>query len=210
LCGTDRDRLRIDSWPNPGVFLEGQALSHDSAGNPVGMSGCGTVSAEVEVDGSRSDPIPHILKGIPLKVRDIRVFADKPNFTLNPTSCEEMATRAQIFGSFLDVFNPADDQAIAKSARFPGFLLRFSRLLTEARLRPQRWDQTRRAPGAHRHLHAQGRRRQPGEPDRTPAALGLPRPRPHQDDLHQGSVRRRRLPRSGAVRADQGHHAAAR
>jgi hypothetical protein len=76
------------------------------------------VSAEVQVDGSRSDPIPHILEGIPLKVRDIRVFTDRPDFTLNPTSCDPYETRAQIFGSGGDVFNPADDQPLAKSARF--------------------------------------------------------------------------------------------
>ncbi len=44
-----------------------------------------------EVDGSASDPIPHILKGIPLNLRDLRVYADRPEFTLNPTSCEPFA-----------------------------------------------------------------------------------------------------------------------
>jgi hypothetical protein len=75
-------------------------------------------TAEVEVDGSRSDPIPHILQGIPLKVRDIRVFADRPQFTLNPTSCDPYATQAQIFGSGIDVFNAADDAPALRSARF--------------------------------------------------------------------------------------------
>jgi hypothetical protein len=37
-----------------------------------------------------SDPIPHILHGIPLDLRDIRVQLDRDHFTLNPTSCEEM------------------------------------------------------------------------------------------------------------------------
>ena len=76
------------------------------------------ITAQVEVDGSRSDPIPHILEGIPLKARDIRVLTDRPKFTLNPTSCDEMQTQAQIFGSFADVFNPADDIALGRSARF--------------------------------------------------------------------------------------------
>jgi hypothetical protein len=76
------------------------------------------VTAEVQVDGSRSDPIPHILEGIPLKVRDIRVFTDRPNFTLNPTSCDPYETAAQIFGSGIDVFNPADDAPALRSARF--------------------------------------------------------------------------------------------
>jgi hypothetical protein len=75
-------------------------------------------TAQVEVDGSASDPIPHILAGIPVKVRDIRVFTDRPEFTLNPTGCDPSATVAQIFGSFADVFNPADDIAVTRSARF--------------------------------------------------------------------------------------------
>jgi hypothetical protein len=34
-----------------------------------------------------SDPLPTILQGIPLDVRDVRVSVDRPNFFLNPTSC---------------------------------------------------------------------------------------------------------------------------
>lgn len=58
-------------------------------------------TAQVEVDGAASDPIPHILEGIPLQVRDIRVTADRPQFTLNPTSCSVEQASAQIFGSSL-------------------------------------------------------------------------------------------------------------
>jgi len=35
-----------------------------------------------------SDPIPTILHGLPLDVRSVAVQLDRPNFTLNPTSCE--------------------------------------------------------------------------------------------------------------------------
>ena len=52
-----------------------------------------------EVDGAASDPIPHILKGIPLNVRELQVFADKPEFTLNATSCAEEQARSTIWGS---------------------------------------------------------------------------------------------------------------
>lgn len=75
-------------------------------------------SAVVSADGSASDPIPHILKGIPLNVRDIRVRVDRSEFTLNPTSCQEKQTRAEIFGSNLDLLNPADDIAHATNARY--------------------------------------------------------------------------------------------
>ncbi|MET0305939.1 MAG: hypothetical protein ABW196_06895 [Solirubrobacterales bacterium] len=75
-------------------------------------------TAEVEVDGAASDPIPHILKGIVLKVRDLRVYVDRPNFTLNPTSCEESSTKATLFGSYLNVFDPSDDVPVALKSRY--------------------------------------------------------------------------------------------
>ncbi|MDX6624091.1 MAG: hypothetical protein QOE75_2023 [Solirubrobacterales bacterium] len=37
-----------------------------------------------------SDPLPSILHGIPLNLRDVRVNLSKPEFTLNPTSCDPM------------------------------------------------------------------------------------------------------------------------
>ena len=45
-----------------------------------------------------SDPIPTILEGIPLDVRDVRVNVDRPDFTLAPTNCEPMAVTAQVTG----------------------------------------------------------------------------------------------------------------
>ncbi len=56
-------------------------------------------SAEVIIDGASSDPIPQILKGIPVRLRDLRINTDRPDFTLNPTSCEEEQTRASLSGT---------------------------------------------------------------------------------------------------------------
>jgi hypothetical protein len=39
----------------------------------------------------KSDPLPTILKGIPLDLRSIAVDIGRPQFTLNPTSCNPMA-----------------------------------------------------------------------------------------------------------------------
>jgi hypothetical protein len=75
-------------------------------------------TTEVEADGASSDPIPHILAGIPLKVRDVRVYVDKPNFTLNPTSCERFAVGASLWGGGADVFSAADDFPLALASRF--------------------------------------------------------------------------------------------
>jgi hypothetical protein len=38
-----------------------------------------------------SDPLPSIREGIPLDIRSIALKLDRPNFTLNPTSCDPMA-----------------------------------------------------------------------------------------------------------------------
>ena len=75
-------------------------------------------TAEVEVDGANSDPIPHILKGIVLKLRDLRVYVDRPNFTLNPTSCDPSSAKATLFGSYLNVLDPADDRPVDLSSRY--------------------------------------------------------------------------------------------
>jgi hypothetical protein len=75
-------------------------------------------TAEVEVDGANSDPIPHILKGIVLKVRDLRVYVDRPNFLLNPTSCDPSSAKATLFGSYLNVFDPSDDKPVDLSTRY--------------------------------------------------------------------------------------------
>ena len=44
-----------------------------------------------------SDPLPTIIKGVPLRLRSINVDVDRPRFTLNPTSCAEK----QIAATFL-------------------------------------------------------------------------------------------------------------
>ena len=47
---------------------------------------------------TKSDPIPTILHGILLDVRDIRVALDRPSFTAAPTDCEPKAINATITG----------------------------------------------------------------------------------------------------------------
>jgi uncharacterized repeat protein (TIGR01451 family) len=69
-------------------------------------------TAVVTVDAAASDPIPHIIKGIVVHVRDIRVYVDRPNFTLNPTSCARMTLSATIDGAGADPSNPADQQPV--------------------------------------------------------------------------------------------------
>lgn len=43
-----------------------------------------------------ADPLPQILEGVPISYRTIHVDIDRPNFTINPTSCEPMAVTSKV------------------------------------------------------------------------------------------------------------------
>jgi hypothetical protein len=75
-------------------------------------------TAEVSVDGANSDPIPHIVDGIPIHLRDIRAYVNRPNFTLNPTSCAKKSTAATVLGSGSNFSSSADDVPVTVSSPF--------------------------------------------------------------------------------------------
>ena len=75
-------------------------------------------TAEVFVDATGSDPIPHIVNGIPVHLRDIRVYVDRPSFVLNPTSCAPTSTASTVLGSGTDFASEADDQPVTVTTRF--------------------------------------------------------------------------------------------
>jgi hypothetical protein len=66
-------------------------------------------TATVSVGSGAPDQIPHIIKGVIVHLRNIRVYVDRPNFTLNPTSCEHMTFSATVIGSGQDYVSSADD-----------------------------------------------------------------------------------------------------
>jgi hypothetical protein len=56
------------------------------------------ITAQVEINGSTSDPIPHIIDGIVVHVRDIRAYVDREHFIENPTSCEHQQVTDTVYG----------------------------------------------------------------------------------------------------------------
>jgi hypothetical protein len=76
------------------------------------------VTAEVSVDAAGSDPIPHIVEGIPVNLRDIRVYVDRPEFVKNPTSCEPTSTASTVLGAGTDFASEADDRPVTVTTRF--------------------------------------------------------------------------------------------
>ena len=98
---------------NPFFITDGRAyLTGPYKGAPFGLSivvpavagpfdlGTVVVRSAIRVDKHTaeidiaSDPLPRILQGIPLNVRDIRVNVNRPGFFLNATSCAEKAIEA--------------------------------------------------------------------------------------------------------------------
>ncbi len=75
-------------------------------------------TAEVFVDATGSDPIPHIVDGIPVHLRDIRIYVNRPEFVLNPTSCEKTSTASTVLGSGLNFASEADDVPVTVTSPF--------------------------------------------------------------------------------------------
>jgi uncharacterized repeat protein (TIGR01451 family) len=47
----------------------------------------------------KTDPLPQIIDGVPLRLRSIVAKIDRPNFTLNPTNCSPMSVNATVIGA---------------------------------------------------------------------------------------------------------------
>jgi hypothetical protein len=67
------------------------------------------VTAQVSIPAGAADQIPHIVKGIVVHVRDIRVYVDRPNFTKNPTNCAPLTFGASVIGAGENLASPSDD-----------------------------------------------------------------------------------------------------
>jgi hypothetical protein len=75
-------------------------------------------TAQLAIDSRSSDPIPHMLEGIPLHLRDVRVYIDRPAFTRNPTSCEASELVSTLTGSGERFDDRGDDSTATLRAHF--------------------------------------------------------------------------------------------
>jgi hypothetical protein len=76
------------------------------------------VTAQVEVSGAQSQAIPHIIDGIVVHVREIRVYMNREKFTLNPTNCSPLSITDTIDGAGADFTNPADQVPVGVNTPF--------------------------------------------------------------------------------------------
>lgn len=78
-------------------------------------------TAQASIDTSGSDPIPHIVKGIPIHLRDVRVYIDRPEFTVNPTSCDAESVSSTLNGSAAALGEPGLQSLATASGHYQAF-----------------------------------------------------------------------------------------
>jgi len=76
------------------------------------------LTAQVSLDSAGSDPIPHILDGIPLHLSDIRVYVDRSKFMVNGTSCDPMQVSSLLNGAGANPFSSSDDTTATSTQRY--------------------------------------------------------------------------------------------
>jgi len=118
------------------------------------------------------DPLPSLLSGIPLDIRDIRAALERPSFTLAPTSCEPKAVQATVFGPSGASASASDRFQVGGCSALP-FKPRLSLKLSGASRR-----------GAHPALRATLTAK-PGEANIAKASVALP----HSEFLAQEHIR---------------------
>jgi hypothetical protein len=78
-------------------------------------------TAQATIDTSGSDPIPHLVKGIPIHLRDVRIYIDRPGFTVNPTSCDPESMSSTLTGSAAALGLGAGEAPATTSAHYQAF-----------------------------------------------------------------------------------------
>lgn len=78
-------------------------------------------TAQASIDATGTDPIPHIVDGVPIHLRDVRAYIDRPNFTLNPTSCAPFTLASALNGAGQRYADRSDDTLAVATAPFQAF-----------------------------------------------------------------------------------------
>ncbi len=76
------------------------------------------ITAAVSIPAGAADQIPHIIRGIVIHVRDIRVFIERPDFTINPTNCDPTSFSATVIGGGANPTDIADEDPVTVSNPF--------------------------------------------------------------------------------------------
>jgi hypothetical protein len=138
------------------------------------------LTAQLRIDSSASDPIPHILDGVPLHLRDIRIYMDRPEFTHNPSSCEASQLESTLGGAGANFETTADDSTAGATSYFQ--LLNCLTLHFKPKLGVRLRGGTKRR--AYPELRATFAARGPGDSNLKEIAVTIP----HQEFLAQEHI----------------------
>lgn len=128
------------------------------------------VTAQASIDATGTDPIPHIVQGIPIHLRDVRIYIDRPEFMVNPTSCNPLRIASALNGSGQSFGTAADDSLATATAPYQAF--NCSALGFKPRVSVALKGGTRRAKRPSLHLTVRPR---PGDANMAAASVALPR-----------------------------------
>ena len=169
------------------------------------------LTAQLQIDSSASDPIPHILDGIPLHLRDVRIYIDRFEFTHNPSSCEASELISTLTGSGPTFSSPGDDSTATATKHFQ--LLNCLTIGFRPKLGIRLRGGSKR--GDYPSLRATFAAR--GKTDSNLRRIEVTMPHSEflaqehiEDDLHPGPVRGRKMPARLGIRARRRLHAALR
>jgi hypothetical protein len=138
-------------------------------------------TAQLQIDRSASDRIPHILAGIPLHLRDIRIYMDRFQFTHNPSSCAPGDLISNLTGAGSDFTSQADDSTATETRHFQ--LLNCRTLGFKPKLGIRLRGPTRR--GAYPELRATFAARGQGDTNLKEIEVSLP----HSEFLAQNHIK---------------------
>jgi hypothetical protein len=138
-------------------------------------------TAQLRIDSSASDPIPHIIDGIPLHLREVRVYMDRYQFTHNPSSCEPSQLESTLTGSGASFASSADDSSVTIARHFQ--LLNCRTLAFKPKLGIRLRGNPRR--GAYPELRATFAARGPGDSNLKRIEVEMP----HAEFLAQNHIK---------------------
>jgi hypothetical protein len=110
------------------VFITPAVSAGYDLGNVVVREGL-DVNPETAQVSTAAASLPQIFQGIPLRLRQIMINLNRPNFALNPTNCDPLAVRAEVFGDEGAVSTSFSHFQVANCASLsfkPKLALRFS------------------------------------------------------------------------------------
>jgi hypothetical protein len=76
------------------------------------------LTAQITIPPGPANQVPHIIDGIAIHLRTIRVYVDREDFTINPTNCETMSFGSTVIGGGADPANPANEDPFTATNNF--------------------------------------------------------------------------------------------